>query len=305
MNQSNSTRRSSWQPSPDIKCHNGSQPNADADFFIPPPPTIGEVLSVYTTLNTSSRPMSASVRWILVILIGGLLFAIVKPIANNGYAAVVFAVLGIKVALNSTDCIGMCSYVGTKGIVSYTSTWSRSAMNKEDLLLFDDAHSLDIISITVNPIPFFLPVGHKIYTWKKTSGNKYVIRSVYYRNKPVAGYPWDCTKMAESAWSNYLLSNINNELARNGYVEFSTVGTSQPKAIRIGSGFIELVSKKDGVHRFMVSDMQNISLGDSTFGFRHQDLEWWLGKGEYILHYPLVSNARVFLICLKELAGIS
>jgi hypothetical protein len=68
---------------------------------------------------------------------------------------------------------------------------------------------------------------------------------------------------------------------------------------------MEFVTKKDGAQRVMVADMRDILLGSGTFQFKHQDSRWWSGKGKYSFQYSNIPNANVFLICLKQFAGIS
>jgi hypothetical protein len=50
--------------------------------------------------------------------------------------------------------------------------------------------------------------------------------------------------------------------------------------------------------------MQDITLGSGTFQFKHQDSRWWSGKGKFSFEYGNIPNARIFMICLKELADI-
>jgi hypothetical protein len=305
VNTSNPARASSWQPHPDTKSHSGSPPLANADFFMPPPPTIGELISADTTLSTSTaNPMPAPLRWTIVILASVVsLMVILLGFHNAFFAMVAAGVTGWLVWL-CTRFHHTCSYVGNKGLISYDLMDSRSAMPKENLLLFADAHSL-YTRTTRNYYNGVYTGTTYTYTWKKNSGNQHVITGSYRSEKtsPKDGDRWHFANVAESVWSSYLLSNVDDEIARNGYVEFPIAGALQ--AVRIGEGFMEFVTKKDGAQRVMVSDMRDILLGSGTFQFKHQDARWWSGKGKYSFEYANIPNARVFLICLSELAGIS
>ena len=80
--------------------------------------------------------------------------------------------------------------------------------------------------------------------------------------------------------------------------------SGNPKAVRIGSGFLEFVLKNGSTQRVEVADMKNISLGGGTFQFLHKDSRWWSGKGKYAFSYAQLPNAKLFLLCLDRLVGI-
>lgn len=223
---------------------------------------------------------------------------------HNAVFAFIAAGIGGCVTWICTQFHHTCSYVGTDGLISYELVKSRSAMPKESLLLFTDAHSL-YTKTTRNYTNGIYSGTDYAYTWKKNSGNQHVITGSYHSEKiaPEAGNKWYFANIAESVWSSYLLSNLDLELEQNGYVEFPIGGALQ--AVRVGNGFMEFVTKKDGAQRVMVSEMRDITLGSGTFQFKHQDAKWWSGKGKFSFEYANIANARVFLICLKELTGIA
>jgi hypothetical protein len=272
-----------WQPPAELNTHSGKPPAVDADFFMPPPPTIGELISIGTTLKTSTRkPLPSAMRWVTIATSGSvpllLLWAIDRPIW-----AVIVASIVSGLMWYFTQFLHTCSYVGTDGVVSYVMTESRSAM----------------------PNGIYTGTNYT-YTWKKHSGNTHVINGSYHseHHPPTENDPWHFANIAESVWSNYVLSTLDRELDRQGYVEFP-VAMSSLQAVRIGMGFMEFVTKKEGTQRVLVADMHDISLGAGTFQFKHQDAKWWSGKGKYSFEYASIPNARVFLICLEDLAGIA
>ncbi|WP_295614190.1 hypothetical protein [Chamaesiphon sp. GL140_3_metabinner_50] len=305
MNKPTSTRVSSWQPHSEIKSHSGSPLTVDADFFMPPPPTIGELISADTTLKTStSNSMSTAARCTITLLVAVAVFILILLLFHEAIAALITSGILSFLTWNSTQFNHTCSYVGTKGLISHKLLASRSAMPKESLLLFTDAHSLYAKTIRNYTNGFYTSTTYT-YTWKKNSGNEYVITGGYQseKNPPKDGDNWHFANTSESVWSSYLLSTLDAQIDRDGFVEFSMGGALQ--AVRVGPGFMEFVTRKDGSQRVMVADMRDISLGSGTFQFKHQDARWWSGKGKYSFEYANIPNARVFLICLSELAGIS
>ena len=58
---------------------------------------------------------------------------------------------------------------------------------------------------------------------------------------PKEGNAWHCANAGEAAWNNYRFQFLNTELEKFGYIEFAMAGN--PRAVRIGSGFMEFVLK--------------------------------------------------------------
>jgi hypothetical protein len=298
------TSRASWQPPTDLISHAGSPLTVDADFFIAPPPQIGELISAATTLPTSSHPLPVNTRW--AIIVGG---SVISAILSQ----VVFQIVGLTllvgmtaggIAWYLTRFDHTCSFVGKKGLARYDISGSRSALPKEILLLFADTQHLH--TKTTRNYTNGAYTGTKYsYRWIKNSGNQYYGITGTYRsenNTPKPQDIWHFADMAESAWTMHLLESIDDQLAKDGYIEFPLTGNLQ--AVRVGDGFLEFVTRKDEVQRVMRSEMQDITLGSGMFQFKHQDSRWWSGKGKFSFEYSNIPNARVFMICLKELADI-
>jgi hypothetical protein len=115
---------------------------------------------------------------------------------------------------------------------------------------------------------------------------------------------WYFANTADLAWTDYLLSTIDTELARNGYVEFVLLTQDDLVSLRVGHDFLEFVSKKDGTQRVMRSDIQRVSLNSENFQFKHRDPAWWSRRGTLVFEYDRGPNSRVFEMCLKEWLNI-
>ncbi|MEO1256039.1 MAG: hypothetical protein AAFY41_14310, partial [Bacteroidota bacterium] len=77
------------------------------------------------------------------------------------------------------------------------------------------------------------------------------------------------------------------------------------QTIRIGKGFLEFLSKADSPRKVLVSDMLEVRLDAGEFSFKHQDSKAWSGKGKYRFLYGDMPNAKLFLVCLSQVAGIT
>jgi hypothetical protein len=304
MTTSTTSRKSSWR-SADLKSHAGSPITSDADFFMSPPSSIGELISADTTLSAASgNPMPAILRWPIIIVSTVFVTILVLLLFNR---IVITIIAGVAVACftwSSTRFHHTCSYVGSKGAMSYELINSRTGRPKENLLLFADAHSL-YTKTTRNYYNGIYTGTDYSYIWHKNSGNQHKISGNYRseNNPPQDRDVWHFANVAESIWSSYLLSTLDDKIAQTGYTEFQIAGAVQ--SVRVGTGFLEFVSKKEGTQKVFVSDMRDISLAGGIFQFKHQDARWWSGKGKYSFEYASIPNAKVFLICIQKIAGIS
>jgi hypothetical protein len=293
----------SWLPDSDLISHAGSPLTVDADFFIAPPPQIGELISVGTTLPTSAHPLPVNIRWAVIVgsgILSAILLQIVFQIA--GLSLLVGMTAGAT-AWYLTRFNHTCSFVGIKGMARYDISGSRSALPKENLLLFADTQHL-YTKTTRNYTNGVYTGTNYSYKWIKNSGGQYEVSGTYRseNNAPKQQDIWHFADMGESAWTRHLLETIDDQLARDGYIEFPLTGNLQ--AVRVGNGFLEFVNRKNEVQRVMRSEMQDITLGSGTFQFKHQDSNWWSGKGKFSFEYGNIPNARIFMICLKELTDI-
>ncbi len=72
--------------------------------------------------------------------------------------------------------------------------------------------------------------------------------------------------------------------------------------VRVGSGWIEFVSQKEGSTRVQLSDMKETSLNNGGFSFIHKDAKWLSSQGKFYFGYASIGNAKLFLTCMQEIA---
>jgi hypothetical protein len=283
--------------------HAGSPIPADTIFFAAPPPEIGWVISAESTLRSSEQAMSQEKRLIISLLSGLAVALLIWGMSRSIFWTVV---LGISVGLLVHACIRFhhrCSYVGEQGIIEFWISGSPSTKPKERSLYFRDATNLYTYKVRRYYNRVYTGTDY-VYKWTKTSGNTHQLSGGYRAENslPKENNSWYFANSAEAAWSNHLLKDLNDQLNRFGYIEFPIQGN--PKAVRIGIDFLEFVSKNDTTQRATVADMKDIRLSSGLFQFKHKDSKWWSGKGKYSFRYDNIPNARLFLLCLKQLTGI-
>src|SRR5438477_6028987 len=79
--------------------HAGTPIPIDADFFYPPPPAIGQLVSAQTTLRTGKGPRPFAVRLLLAALIAAALGAGIYLLTNSAHSRdAALATLGMLAA---------------------------------------------------------------------------------------------------------------------------------------------------------------------------------------------------------------
>ncbi|CAN1212821.1 hypothetical protein TUMEXPCC7403_21630 [Tumidithrix helvetica PCC 7403] len=318
------TSGSKWVPPEGVKRHSGKTIPPQFDFFVPPPSEIGRVLTADSSLKISDQPMSLINRLIASVVVSGLVlvgvwivFFLTRLFApglsdlfgNFGFFAFVGGTAALLFGIFAFNAFGFspnCTYVGDRGITKISLKRSRQATPQIELLKFEDAVNL-YTSQTRHykqaVTPKYLSTTYS-YSWTLPTGKSFKLEGEHYHqgNRPFDDHPWYFAKSAEFAWTNYLLPWADQYFARSGYVEFPMGG--DPQAVRVGQGFLEFVLKNGSTQRANVSDMQELSLEDGLFYFIHRDTKSWSTKGRYLFRYCDMPNARLFQVCLKNLAGI-
>ncbi len=299
-----------WQPEPNIKNHAGAPITPDQVFFAAPPATIGRVISASSTLSTQPQPSSLVKDSLISIGIGLIVglpaWAIVSQFTTNFAIAVGLPLIaGIAMAVwlfyESIILTAECSYVGELGIARYSIRGSITP--KADILLFENAAHLHTALTRRYKNGVYQGTNYS-YTWKQRNQPDYKFFGTYFSETapPPVTAPYYFGAAAEAVWTQHLLKFANQDLQEKGCVEFPVGKDLQ--SILVGSNFLEFITKAGERQRTTVADMQNIELKSGWFRFKHRDAKWWSGKGKYSFSYGSMPNAQLFLICLRQLAGV-
>ncbi|QUY43755.1 hypothetical protein [Acaryochloris marina] len=301
------TGEMSWTPTENVVRHVGSQIIPDMEFFAPPPPEIGEIISADSSLSRSKQANQGQERlkncmlWASGGAVGGCIFAFVTELPVL-ICALISTVIFIGIGILTTQYFYQCSYVGELGIALHSLKGKRSGQPKTEIFLFKDGKNL-FTQQTRNYYNGVYTGTTFNYWWTRLSGPEFRLKGSYRSQKgnPPADNLCHFAQAAEGRWSTHLLPVINEQLNQLGYIEFPIGKTL--RVVRIGPGFMEF-EEKSGTHKVEVADMKDIQLGGGVFQFKHKDSTWWSGKGKYSFGYAAIPNARLFLICLERLTGI-
>jgi hypothetical protein len=310
-------RTSQWTPLSKNTSHIGSPIPHSMDFFIPPPTEIGKIISAHSNIElTKPHPspilncIAIAIAALLAAMLGDLL--ILKTNANNptiGTGRVLISSLfgGITIWLGFTKLVVFprCSYVGEKGIAEFKQLSDSIQKIKPTIILFKDFDSL-FTQMTRSYYNGIYTGTTYEYKWSVIDRVIRRIDGYFYswRNIPSANHPWHFINAGELAWTAYLWEKSQQEYERQGYVEFRMSKNSGTKfqSVRVGAGWVEFISKKDGATKIKLSDMKEMSLNNGGFNFIHKDAKWLSSQGKFYFNYSSLSNAKLFLNCMEEIA---
>jgi hypothetical protein len=315
------------QPPRRLKSHIERRPlREDSELFMPPPPAIGELISAGTDLlisqKTSKSKRNAIIAGIVGIVLILISLSLLPGVDSKGFiSGLVFWIGGILLIGATWIFINQfkntCTYVGTNGIVQYKRTILTAKRPTEKMLIFTNTLAL-YSNLTHRYVNGRYSATHYSYGWKDTKGvNAFKFNIVSYF-KSVTGSPedtniWHFFNAAESAWTKYLLQNIDTQLSTDGCLEFPVVnGPNSLQLVRINSSFLEFVTRKNGVQRVTAGQIAKISTDGGIFVLNHVNSNWWSERGkssfsvnntsgQFSFEYSSMPNVRLFLTYVEML----
>jgi hypothetical protein len=277
-------------------------------FFAAPPAEIGKIQSIGSTLTRGKRPRPAILKisvsaiaflpFIFIVSFGPtfgstlpILYLLFYFVVSLFFATIIFVGLSFS---------HTCSFVGDQGVADYTITGSRTLAVTENILLFKDVTT------------FYVSERQQVGSPDKS------ISCIFNRGQDqpysISGYNqskkkqqasndlWYFARAAEQAWIAHYTHYAGQQLGELGYIEFAMTGN--PKAVRVGKGYLEFIAKDDSTAYMAASDIKEIALNNGIFYFAHKDRKWWQGQSQCCVAYARLSNARTFLMCLNQLVGV-
>jgi hypothetical protein len=253
--------------------HTGRPNRSTADFFAPPPPEIGPLVSACATLKAGDRPFSPEARALIILLaaggagLAGLAFALIPWFVSGGLPPAPFLVfwmtvpsaVGAAVAWVQTRFAHTCTYVGTRGLARYRCAGRRDRLIERSVFLFKDAAALrsawtrryrqKVYQGSDYAFEWLGPRGEVLFRVKGPRPDwldadevlRYVRQGGQGNVNPAeegqqATDPRHFGEAAEVAWSLYRLDFAQAELERPGCVRFALRDGGE---IRVGPGFLD------------------------------------------------------------------
>jgi hypothetical protein len=313
-----------WIPPPAVKDHQGSVLAPECDFFVRPPREIGEVRSAHTSLKkgVSAKPTPTRIAFTAVWGAAGFLLAL--GIQRLSYLFLIpagmthtpvwiwealFACLPAYIGWRKTAFGHFCEFVGAEGCAQIKCEGARDHILQNSIFCFKNAESVSTSLVR------HIKNGRYQYTnfyfyWYPPDNEKaiYQIDGSHSADAktPPAGNPYNFARAAESAWYDFVIPKIDEELARNGFIKFNM---GRNRWTRVGRGFIEIVDKSGKVSRCDADDIGSAKLegGYLTIcakGAKASRFDLFSKEGVFRYDYAAMHNARLFLVAFEKFLNI-
>ena len=303
---------SSWSPPPAVRLHNGEKIPVDADFFLEPPPEIGEIVSAQSTLVTSKHPMSTLARLMLVVGLTGLVFygfvfgfrTLGKNPVDAGLGYVfgsVAALVTFPLTIYMTRFKHTCTYVGKAGIAEFTLKGSRDNTPRARVLLFDNC--TDVTTWQLRSYTHGIYAGTQYRNiWRDEDGREvFTLKGNYNSEKgtPKGNSPYWFAVAAEIHWNAFAFDRMVKDYESQGYLDFRVKSMD---IVRVGNGYLEFTFGGKTT-RLTPDDIKTVSLANGSFTIHTKEARWFSSKGKFGFEYGGMGNAKLFLFALERLAG--
>lgn len=308
---STGTSSQAWTPPAGVTAHDGTPLDADRDFFQPPPPEIGPVISAYSTLTVGKNPVPLFLRLLLVGACAVGCYALIWWVNQPGHrsdarffvpiAAVVGFLIAVPIVLIVTGFKHTLSYVGKNGFSKHTLKGRRGKKTKDEMLLFADAAELRSGETRQYYNGVYTGTYYD-YTWTNREGKRVYRAKASYRSQkgtPKTKDPYHIVSAGERAWTAHLLEGAEAELKEKGYLQF---GLTKGDWVRVGPGYFEFCRGGE-VARCDAAEIKTLQLAGGYFNIQHANAKWFSREGKYGFDYKKLANAKLFLVAVDRLIG--
>ena len=306
---------SRWTPPSGVESHTGEPVPPDSNFFVAPPPQIGEIYTAHSGWQGNKKAGQGIGSIIVIILVGGLgallggvlggVFTSGEPIAL-AIGAVIGAICLGYIMFRSEAKKNAVSYTGAQGIARYRYNNDLEKREKGEVFLFADAVELRTSQTRHYTNGIYSGTEYN-FTWTGKDGRQACRLAGRYSSEkgtPGPNDPFQYARAAETAWSRYLLQFVSAELERSGAFRFNLRGNN---CVVAGPGFLDLYMNGQQI-RCPVDEIANVDMNQGVITVRRKDAkDGFLGIGStgiFRFTYGELANGRVFLMLLDKLVGV-
>ncbi len=293
-----------WKPPESVMNHSGAPLFPGRDYFAPPPPEIGEVVTAASSMPLNTKPKGFFSRVLLASLIGSVPGVICSVFAPD-FPLLWIIAFGIPALITwfATRSRHTCSYVGKLGVAQFVSNGGRHQITKSEIFPFDEAEELRTTETRQYYNGIYTGTVYN-YTWTDQNRKKRFQLKGTYRgeNKPPKPKdPYHFATLAERVWTLYRLQQAVEKLNNWDKVEFR-VGSKD--SVSVGREFIEL-NLRGREERIEAEELGEVAVHGSTLKFKRIDAQEGIFKstGVFSVDYSNMSNAQLFLIVLQSAMG--
>lgn len=207
-----------WTPAEPVLDHSGRPLTTGRQFFAPPPPEIGRVLSAYSALKVgqSQHPVRKRFRITLGAALAAMLLALILAAGSLpknflellSVGALLGTIFAIPTAIVTFLILYLfrrdyrCNYVGTEGVADYDLLDLRRGKPGQ-ILRFQDAADLDIILKPQYVHGIQAATAYR-YSWMDANQKEiFFLSGEYYTDKKLPEDKFHFAAAAEAAWWEY------------------------------------------------------------------------------------------------------
>jgi hypothetical protein len=292
--------------------HGGQPVQGDANFFAPPPPAIGTVLSAWTTLRKGKKPLSGVVLALLILTAVGVEAAGVvagltltdQPGPRTLCIMAGLPVLGLVVIFALAGYCKHCTYVGDQGVARF-QLYGRSDRPQEEVMLFRDARELRVLLEEWFQNGLYSKTNYT-YEWKDAQGKGcFRVAGAHTARKelPVSTDPYRFARAAEAAWTAYLLPRARALLERGRTVRFPL---TRGRWLGIRKGALVLCTGKEE-EAWVADELEALDVAQDTASFRLRGVRRGLifnSAGEFKFQTSKMANTQLFFVLVAEELGL-
>lgn len=311
-----------WNPDPEITTHNGKPIDPAREFFVPPPPEIGRVITANSTLvrGQDAVPLGwgiAVVIWPSLLIYAGFIlgFGLMTGFFMFAHTLKIASVLASFIAIpiflwrlfDGSRFRHYCTYVGEEGLASFSRKRRRSSPVQVSAVSFRDVCQLRVAKTAIYVNGGYAGTRYA-YKWQTDANElRFEITGVVNTTKTWTA----CTEgeednlywfgeRAESVWTNRLLQPALIEFAANGVAHFPIGETGR---ISILPGRLEL-NLEGARHVLSTKDVQEVSIQDGSVQIQCQPSSDGSDRGTIQFPFAELSNGRLFVVLLEALLDL-
>ena len=294
-----------WFPPEGVTTHSRNPIEPTTDFFVVPPPEIGELVSADSSLKTTSRPWKTASRIVLTGLIGWGGYMLADALSKNAFPinqlqtytiVLCFTIVLMPISWFLTRFSGICSYVGKDGIARMKCAGARDRMRPQEILLFVNVAELRNSETRMYQKGVYTGTAYQ-FKWTDTQGNKVFKLSGTYRGEkkpPKPKDPFHFAQKADEIWTAYLYDRYMATLQDHRVVRFPLNGHYY---VAIGEGFLDILVCGTELIHLTSEEIAGIQFDSGVVKIKTIDAQegWFSSTGVYKFSYSQMANARLFL----------
>jgi hypothetical protein len=307
-----------WAPTDTVTDHLGRELRSDRDFFMAPPPEIGEVITAFSSLTHDHKPNRAT-DFVACLVVAAAGFAGFMHLSNKllpanevvsycvGAAGAVLAFFLGRAVFNPR-AIQLCSYVGSRGVARFLCRTNRGRITEANVFLFQNAVELRTSTTEVYVNGIYQETVYR-FDWFDVDGNVcfqicgkhtgYFLGDHIFKEAP---YQWALS--AEKAWTLQYSERLREQAALTNSLRFNLLDGAW---LAVEPGFLEVHLVDGTAVRCSPEDIETLSLSAGIYTLRllGSRKSIFSSSGIHTFSHESIANGMLFLLLVESVGGFT